>query len=85
MTATRCFFKKNAPRRNFAGPCCRRCAELVVLNAKLWNRLQKLSPQKGCSLAAVLFPEEFKVNKARAIVKGLLWLAEAIGEAAAIN
>jgi len=40
----------------------------------------KLTPQEGCSLAAVLYPEEFKTNRARAIVKALLWLAEAVGE-----
>jgi hypothetical protein len=43
----------------------------------------KLTPQEGCSLAAVLFPEEFKTNKPRAIVRALLWLAEAVsGESA---
>jgi hypothetical protein len=37
----------------------------------------KLTPQEGCSLAAVLFPEEFKTNRARAIVRAIMWLTEA--------
>jgi hypothetical protein len=44
------------------------------------EQTSKLSPQEGCILAATLFPEEFKTNKARAILKALLWLAQAMGE-----
>ena len=44
------------------------------------EQTSKLSPQGGCILAATLFPEEFKTNKARAILKGLVWLAQAMGQ-----
>jgi hypothetical protein len=40
----------------------------------------KLTPQEGCSLAATLFPEEYKVNRARAVVRAMMWLAVAVGE-----